>query len=596
MSHTICLLGRPSITGPDGAYQFRSRKSWAVLAYLLRTERPPTRSELAGLLFASADDPLRALRWSLAEIRRGLAGAGEVDGDPVVLTLAPGTVVDVDVLTRATWPDAVRLPGLGAELLDGLAGGGAGFESWLHSERRHAAAATEAILHEAALGSLSSGDLDSAIRYAVRVVTMSPLDENHHALLIRLYRLAGDDRAAARQLATCTDLLREELGTAPGAAVRAAARESRIHLDGPADAAAIEALIESGTAAVSAGATETGVDSLRTAARLADRADLPVQRVAARLVLAEALVHSLRGLDEEGMATLLAADRIALQLGDRAAVARARAELGYVDFLRARYDRAEVWLTDARRYAEQEPRTTARATTYLGAVASDRADYPRALDLLEQAASLSRAAGDGRGEAYALSMLGRAYLLRGDLDAAAGRLAASADLAQRDHWLAFLPWPQALQGHVELAGGELGSAATLLDQSFARACRLGDPCWEGLATRGRALLAEATGDTAQAFELLADARTRCNRVADPYVWLDVHILDALCALGRRHGHPDTGRWVAAMQDGAARTGMRELTVRALLHGAATGHDGDAAAAALLAADVDNPALAALLPV
>jgi hypothetical protein len=40
--------------------------------------------------------------------------------------------------------------------------------------------------------------------------------------------------------------------------------------------------------------------------------------------------------------------------------------------------------------------------------------------------------------------------------------------------------------------------------------------------------------------------------------------------------------------------MRELTVRSLLHGAALGDAGDAAAAALLAADIDNPSLHLLL--
>jgi hypothetical protein len=36
--------------------------------------------------------------------------------------------------------------------------------------------------------------------------------------------------------------------------------------------------------------------------------------------------------------------------------------------------------------------------------------------------------------------------------------------------------------------------------------------------------------------------------------------------------------------------MRELTARAMLHGAALGHDGDAAAAGMLAASIDNPVL------
>ena len=49
-----------------------------------------------------------------------------------------------------------------------------------------------------------------------------------------------------------------------------------------------------------------------------------------------------------------------------------------------------------------------------------------------------------------------------------------------------------------------------------------------------------------------------------------------------------------MRDLTSRTGMKELTVRAMLHSAALGGTGDAALAAVLAADIDNPALQALL--
>src|SRR2546421_6968537 len=106
-------------------------------------------------------------------------------------------------------------------------------------------------------------------------------------------------------------------------------------------------------------------------------------------------------------------------------------------------------------------------------------------------------------------------LFRGALDAAAGHLDASIKLAEDDHWLAFLPWPQALRGEVQLARADPPGAAGLLRHAFARACQLGDPCWEGMSARGLALVAEAEGDTERAFELLADARSRCNRLADP---------------------------------------------------------------------------------
>ncbi len=596
MSLTIHLLGRPRIEAASGeAYQFRSRKSWALLTFLILSERPPTRARLASLLFNEADDPLRALRWNLSELRRGLGEPGSLQGDPVVLELGEDSVVDVAVVMKGSWSEAVELPGLGADLLDGIAIRGVpGFESWLLSEQRHVAAASEAILHEAALGSLSRGETQRALDYAIRAAVMSPLDENHQALLIRLYRLNGDDAAAEQQFQACAELFAEELGVEPGPAVRAAMRETRDRGAMIADAASVEAIIEAGSAAVAAGAVEAGVQSLRTAVRLADGTSATWLRARSRLVLGEALIHSLRGFDEEGAAALYEAVDIALADGDRTAVAQARAELGYVDFLRARYDRAEMWLSDALDFADDSSSIVAKATTYLGSVESDRANYGTAVGLLEQAIGFSRAASEPRREAFALSMLGRINLLRGDHDIAAEQLDAAILLAERDHWLALLPWPQAMRGEVELLRGDPTGAESMLRHAFARACQLGDPCWEAMSARGLAMVAEATGATGDAFKVFADARSRCNRLADPYVWLDGYILDAQCALGLRHDHPDTERWIDTMRELTSRTGMRELTVRSMLHAAVLGNDGDGAAAALLAADIDNPLLQRLV--
>ena len=601
------LLGRPWVDrGGADAYQFRSRKSWALLAVLLLGGRPATRGRLAALLFAGADDPLRALRWSLAEIRRALGDDGTVDGDPVLLTLTPDVVVDAAVVIGGAWADAVELPGLGGELLDGITVRGCpAFETWLLSERRRLAAATEAVLHEAALGRLSRGDVEAARSFAVRAAALSPLDENHQALLIRLYRLAGDDARARAQYASCAALFAAELGTVPGPAVQAALHDE-YPAQGPGPAGppggadaddstvAVEAGIEAGAAAISAGAVSAGVRSIRAAVGSADRAGAARLRVASRLALAEALIHSVGGFDEEGLAVLHEADRVATADGDPAAAAAARAELGYVDYLRARYDRAERWLADALRSAPGSPSILAKASTYLGVVASDRADYPRAVRLLDSAIALSRTAGEPRRESYALAALGRISLLRGELDRAATELAGSMELAQRHHWLAFLPWPQALLGEVHLLRGDLAAGAEAVQQAHARAGQIGDPCWEGIATRGLGLLAQHSGEPDRAFTLLADARARCSRLADPYVWLDVYILDTMCTYGVLAGHPSTGEWIDAMSERASRTGMRELVVRSLLHRAARGHEGAAEAAALLAAAIDNPRLLPLV--
>ena len=175
---------------------------------------PPAAARLAELLFAEADDPLRALRWSLAEVRRALGdaiGRGRPGGARAAPTTpwststwsptAPGSRrVDVAGPRRG----AARGPGRpgrpGVRVVAALASGAG-------SRPRR-----EAVLHEAALGLLARGELDRARGFAVRAAAMSPLDENHQALLIRLYRLAGDDGAAARQYAACARLLDDELG------------------------------------------------------------------------------------------------------------------------------------------------------------------------------------------------------------------------------------------------------------------------------------------------------------------------------------------------------------------------------------------------
>src|SRR5687767_10092860 len=137
---TIRLLGPPAVER-DGQPQRppRGRKAWALLCYLLLAQRPPSRRHLADLLFADAADPLGALRWTLAEVRRVL-GTPAFTGDPVDTTLSPEVTVDVRLLLS----DAISGPpllDLGGELLEGLQlGSNAEFESWLLVERHRIAA------------------------------------------------------------------------------------------------------------------------------------------------------------------------------------------------------------------------------------------------------------------------------------------------------------------------------------------------------------------------------------------------------------------------------------------------------------------------
>jgi hypothetical protein len=72
-----------------------------------------------------------------------------------------------------------------------------------------------------------------------------------------------------------------------------------------------------------------------------------------------------------------------------------------------------------------------------------------------------------------------------------------------------------------------------------------------------------------------------------------HVLDAAIAAELDDGG-DAATLIRALGALAARTGMRELSVRCLVHAARAGDADALPSARLLAAEIDNPALAALV--
>ena len=122
MATTVQLLGPPLLIRDGVVYAApRGRKVWAVLAYLALSQGQPSRQQLIDLLFSEAEDPAATLRWNLSELRRLLGGPDTVgSGHVVQLRLPAGSVIDVHVLMGGTSGEAVELPGLGRELLEGM--------------------------------------------------------------------------------------------------------------------------------------------------------------------------------------------------------------------------------------------------------------------------------------------------------------------------------------------------------------------------------------------------------------------------------------------------------------------------------------------
>jgi DNA-binding SARP family transcriptional activator len=592
---TIRLVGPPAIerdSRPVAAP--RGRKAWALLSYLLLADRPPSRRHLAELLFADANDPLGALRWTLAELRRSLGVPEAFSGDPVATTLGDAVTVDLHLVHSEAAEPLLDLRG---ELLEGVTLPSCReFESWLLVARYRVASAIEARLREAAVALLATGHARRAVGYAEAAVARHPHEEGNHELLVRSLAMAGDRGAARRHVAACEDLLRREVGVEPSAALRDAATA------GPDSAmasplsgrAAAESQLEAGRAAILAGAVDAGLQCLRRAVTEAARCQDEALQARATAALGSALVHAVRGRDNEGAVVLHEAIELAERAGDRTTSAVAHRELAFVEVIAGRRETAGTWLAKAAVLAETDAERAALLGVH-GVNATDRGDYLAALRHFGESIELAGRSADHRQQAWSLSHLARAHVVRGERSQAADALARSLDIVQQQRWIAFLPFPQALRAELDLQDGDVEGAANGLERAWVLARQVDDPCWEGIAGRGLGLLHAVRGDYGKSTEWLDEAVSRSSRVPDRYQWMHAYVLDA--AIGTaldRDDHDRARPLVASLASLAAWGDMRDLVVRAYLHRHRLGDRTAIASARLLAADIDNPALHGLL--
>lgn len=593
MTLEIHLLGKPRVerSGNPPAPP-KGRKVWALLAYLLRAENPVSREQLASLLFSDANDPLGALRWNLAELRRLLGDPHLLKGESIFLDLPAGTFLDVRILKTGTWVEAAEVPGIGRDLLEGMAfSSSPAFEAWLLNERRHLRASAEAVLREAALGHLALRDTDAAIDLAARVVALDPLDEHNQGLLVRSYAAAGDNDAASRQVAACVELFRRELGVEPGPTVTSAIQVSAASsttraAGGP---AAARAQLEAGQAAIKAGAVESGLECLRRATAEAHACGDIELKLLTLFGIGSTLAHSGRVHHEEAAAALHEVIALAERIEDVSMRVAACRELAWIELLAARFGRTEMWLKQADSFGVEDLKERASILAVAGMYLTEVARYEESTSKLRASIAFAEQADDLQRVALSLSMLGRALLLRRELREAKGVSERAIQVARSEGWMWLVPWPEAYLAETYLAGGDIDRAEDTAEHAFALACEVGDPCFQAKAERTIGMVAGIRGDSDVAIERLQSARMRLVKNPDS-TWLMGYVLDGLCSVAVAYDIPEGRDWINDLESLAGRTGMRELLARAYLHRHGLGDASALDAAVLLARDIDNPHL------
>ena len=588
MTLRVRLLGPPHIE--DSAGQPRGQKSWGLLARVALADRPLSRGELAAELFAEADDPLGALRWYLADLRRCCQNPGLLRGDPV--SLADGALwVDV----HALWDGSLPAAEIGGALLDGVEPRNCpAFGVWLMLARGRCAARSMEELRRAALDLLATGDAEAAIDPAGRAAALDPFDEGTQELFVRTLVAAGHPARAAVYLSSCETLFARE-GLACSPALRAAALPPAAPAPVGLRAGVVaKSLLLAGKAALDAGSADAGVETLRRAAEEAGRARDPLVLADVLAALGSALVHAIRGFDGEGAVVLNRALTAARSAGSQRLVTEILRELAFVNVQAGRHASAARALREASAQAEAagDAALTARVLAMRGMNEADQGQHEAAVRLLAESAQITAATGSRRQEAWSAGVMARSLLLAGQAGQARAAAERSIDICGQERWNAFLPWPQALRAHCLAAAGQCGEARDDAEQAFALACQLGDPCWEGMAGRALALLALHTGDGAAAAEWITDAQRRCDRVPDRYVWVSGFVALGRLEIAAREQPDLVAPLARRLYRDALRMDLPEFTAWALIYQAEAGDLANVALARSLAAGIVNPALQA----
>lgn len=238
---TLSLFGIPAVELDGVSVRFATRKATAILIYLAVTKQPQGRDGLMLLLWPEADTrrARASLRRALADIKK-VIGGGWITVEADTLCLNEQANIGVDVwefrsLLTAVSPQQKAAYTQAAQLYraDFLAGFGLrdspAFDEWQFFEQEDLRQLLMETLEALISWHHEAEELDQAIFYARRCVTLDALHEPAHVQLMRLYAENGQQTAALRQYEECQRILADELGVDPDTATTTLYHQIKSH-------------------------------------------------------------------------------------------------------------------------------------------------------------------------------------------------------------------------------------------------------------------------------------------------------------------------------------------------------------------------------
>jgi TolB-like protein/CheY-like chemotaxis protein/DNA-binding SARP family transcriptional activator len=226
---TIQLLGEMAVLrGPEPLALPPSKKTRALLAYLVATGRAQRRERLCTMFWDVPDDPRGALRWSLSKLRVLVdepQGPVRLVADRETVAFVPeGAACDLLALRRLATArfDAVSTEvleatanGIGGEFLEGFElSSQPDFQAWCLAEREDVRRSHAALL-ATLVARLSPDAPDAALPHARRLVALDGFDVQARAALVRLLARLGR-RDEAKQHGETGLRMAREAGLLPG--------------------------------------------------------------------------------------------------------------------------------------------------------------------------------------------------------------------------------------------------------------------------------------------------------------------------------------------------------------------------------------------